>query len=511
MKHISQMVIGRYYRSGWLFIFMFLIPCLSISQETTKILLQQADKWEYNKSIAPDIQRILGNVVMRHDSTWLYCDSAYLNEFSNSVIAYGNVHIKVSDTLNIFGDTLKYDGNSKTGRMKNNARLVDNETVLTSDTIIFNRVTRIARYDDWGKIVNGKNILVSKYGYYYTDRKEFFFKDRVLLLNPDYIMRSDTLMYNTVTAVSYFYGPSSIKGKEDSIFCMNGWYNTGNDKARFRKHAKIFHLNQKLTGDSIYYERRTGFGQVFNHAILVDTVKDIVLMGNYGELRRGRGFAFMVDSAVGVMIDKKDSLYIHSDTIKATFDTGQNLKNIFCYHKVKFFKRNLQGMCDSLVYHGKDSTLIMYRQPVFWSGTNQLTSDSIHMVILHGQVDSMVFYNSAFIISKDDTNKFNQVKGRNMIAYFRDNDIFKIKVLGNAETIYYAREDDKSLIGINKVASSDMLIFLEKNELKSITYISMPVGGLNPEKDMSPHDLKLKNFKWLEERRPLRKEDIFIW
>ena len=505
------MIIRMIYRIGCLFIFLFLIPFCSVSQETTKILLEQADKWEFNKAIAPDIQRIIGNVIMRHDSTYLYCDSAYLNEARNSVVAYGNVHIKVSDTLNIFGDTLKYDGNTKVGRMKNNARLVDKETVVTSDTIIFNRITRMARYDDWGKIVNSKNILVSKVGYYYTDKKEFFFKDRVLLLNPDYTMHSDTLMYNTKTATAFYYGPSTITGKEDSIYCTNGWYDTRNDKARFRKNARIFHKNQNLTGDSIYYERTNGFGQVFKHAVLVDTVRKIIMTGNYGEIRRRQGIAFMTDSAAGIMIENKDSLFIHSDTIRATFDTGQNIKNIFCFYKVKFFRKNLQGMCDSMVYHGKDSTLILYREPVFWSAKNQLTADSIHMVILHGEVDSMVFYNSAFIISKDDTNKFNQVKGRDMIAYFRNNDIFKIKVLGNAETIYYAREDDKSLIGINKVVSSDMLIFLEKNELKSITYINQPSGTLYPEKDISPHDLKLKNFKWMEERRPLKKEDIFIW
>jgi lipopolysaccharide export system protein LptA len=492
-------------------VIFFLLPLASISQGTTKILLEQADRWEFNKAIAPDIQRIIGNVIMRHDSTWLYCDSAYLNENHNSVVAYGHVHIKVSDTLNIFGDTLKYDGNTKTGRMKNNAKLVDNETILTSDTIIFNRITRVARYDDWGKIVNGKNILVSKHGYYFTDKKQFFFKQKVVLLNPDYVMHSDTLMYNTQTATSYYYGPSTIKSKEDSIYCTNGWYDTRKDIARFRENAQIFHKNEILTGDSMYYERETGFGQVFHHAVLVDTVKKMVLTGNYGEIRRRQGYAFMTDSAVGIMTENKDSLFMHSDTIRATFDTGQNIKNIFCFHKVKFFKRNLQGMCDSMVYHGKDSTLVLYREPVLWSAKNQLTADSIHMIILHGQVDSMVFYNSAFIISKDDTNKFNQVKGRDMIAYFRNNDIFKIKVLGNAETIYYAREDDRTLIGINKVASSNMLIFLEKNELKSISYLSQPSGGFYPENEISPHDLKLKNFKWIEERRPLKKSDIFVW
>ncbi|MCX6251870.1 MAG: organic solvent tolerance protein OstA [Bacteroidetes bacterium] len=481
------------------------------SQGTTKILVPNADFLKYNKSIAPDMQRFIGHVIIKHDSTTLYCDSAWLNENKNSVIAYGNVHIRVSDTLNIFGDTLKYDGNTRIGRMKSNARLVDNQTILTSDTLIYNRLTRIAWYNDWGKIVNGRNVLVSKHGYYYTDRKEFFFKHKVVLMNPDYIMHSDTLMYNTITEIAYFDGPSNVKGKEDSIYCENGWYNTKNDVARFREKAKIFHENQVLTGDSMYYERQTGYGQVFHHAILMDTVKKVLMTGNYGEVHRKRGFAFMTDSAVGIMIEKRDSLFIHSDTLKATFDTGQNIKNIFSWYKVKFFRDNLQGMCDSLVYHGKDSTMILYKEPVLWSGKNQLTADSIHIVILNGEVDSTVFYNTAFIISKDDTNAFNQVKGRDMIAYFRNNEIFKVKVLGNAETIYYVRKDDRTLTGINKSESSDMLIFLEKNEVRSITYITKPHEILHPEKEISPNDLKLKDFKWHENRRPQKKSDIFIW
>ncbi len=489
-----------------------LSPFLSFSQETTKIIVQNADKWEFNKNIAPDIQRIMGNVVMHHDSTYLYCDSAWLNEAQNHVIAFGNVHIRVSDTLNIYGDTLRYNGNTRIGRMKSNARLVDRETILTTDTLIYNRQTRIAWYNDWGKIVNGKNILVSKIGYYFTDRKEFFFRHKVLLINPDYRIHSDTLLYNTVSEIAYFFGPSNIKGKTDSIYCENGWYDTKNDKARFRKNSRIYHNTQYLTGDSIYYERNDGFGQVFKRAMLVDTVKKIIMYGNYGEIRRRQGFAFMTDSAVGVMVEKKDSLFIHADTLRATLDTGQSIRDVFCFHKVKLFRKDLQGMCDSLVYHGKDSTMIMYIAPVLWSEQNQLTGDSIHMVIRNARVDTMIMYNTAFIISKDDTNKYNQVKGRDMIAYFNDlNEIYKVKVLGNSESLYYAREEDRSLIGINKVVSSDMLIFLDKNQLKSITYITQPTATLYPEKEISPNDLKLRNFKWLEDRRPLNKEDIFTW
>ncbi|MDP4280537.1 MAG: OstA-like protein [Bacteroidota bacterium] len=474
-------------------------------------MLEKANSWEYNKDIGPDIQRILGDVVLRHDSTYLYCDSAYLNEIQNNVRAYGNVHIRVSDTLNLFGDSLKYDGNTRIACIKNKVRLIDNETTLTTDTLYFDRNTDIARYDDWGKIVNGKNTLVSKYGYYYTDDKKFFFKQKVILLNPEYIMHSDTLLYNTVSETSYFFGPSTIVGKEDSIYCENGWYDTKNDISRFRKNGIIFHGPQSVTGDSMHYERNTGYGQVFRHAILKDTVKNIILKGNYGEIFRKKGYTYMTDSAVAVLIDKKDSLFLHSDTIHGTFDSTDNIRNIRAFYKVKFFRHDLQGLGDSLAYHGADSTMFLYHDPVIWSSENQLTADSIRLNIRNNQADSIVLYNSAFIISKDDTNKFNQVKGRNMIGYFKNNEIYKIRVLGNSETIYFAREDDRSLIGINKAISSDLLIFLEKNKFTDITYISKPDATFYPEKDISPYDLKLKNFRWIEKRRPLIKEDIFIW
>jgi lipopolysaccharide export system protein LptA len=488
-----------------------LYPPSSYSQETTKILLDRADSWKYDKKIGRDVQRIIGNVVMHHDSAFLYCDSAYLNEVENSVLAYGNVHVKLSDTLNLFGDSLRYDGNTKIARVKSNVKLIDNETVLTTDTLVYFRLRQIAQYDYWGKIVNEENILVSKHGYYFTDKKEFFFKQKVILINPDYLMHSDTLMYNTVTKRVYFYGPSDIKSKEDSIYCENGWYDTRMDISQFRERAIIFHNEQSLTGDSMYYERKTGYGQAFINAVLVDTLKDIILTGNYGEIQRYKGFAFMTDSAMATAIDNEDSLFMHSDTIRATFDSAQNINDIFFFHKTKFYRRDLQGMCDSMTYHGSDSTIIMYKEPVIWSDQNQLTGDSIALTIRNGQVDSLVLYSNAFIVSEDDTNKYNQVKGRDIVGYIRNNELYKIRVLGNAETIYYVREEDRTMIGINKAISSDLLLFLENKQVKTITYIERPVATLFPEKDISPYDLKLKGFKWIPDKRPLSKSDIFFW
>jgi len=178
---------------------------------------------------------------------------------------------------------------------------------------------------------------------------------------------------------------------------------------------------------------------------------------------------------------------------------------------VKFYRHDLQGMCDSLAYLSRDSSMTMYHNPFIWSDSNQLSADSIRLTMHNGLADSLKLYSSAFIVSKDDTGSYNQIKGRNVLAKFRDNELYKIKVMGNAQTIYYAREEDKTLIGINMAVSSEMLIFLDKNQLKSITYINAPDAHLYPEKSVPQNERKLKNFKWEEKRRPMKKQDIFVW
>jgi lipopolysaccharide export system protein LptA len=495
---------------------MFLLLSLKVlsqEEEAPTKIQYSGNTWQFNKEIYPDGPRILGNVVMNHDSAFLYCDSAYVNEAANKVIAYGNVRVKLSDTLNLYSDSLRYDGNTKIAHANSHVKLIDNQTTLTTDTLVYNRKNQIAQYDYWGRIVNDSNILVSRHGYYYTGKKEFFFKDKVLLINPEYTMNSDTLMYNTMTKTAFFYGPSHIisKDKVDSIYCENGWYNTHLDIARFRNRARIYHELTFLTGDSMYYERKDGFGQVFRKALIIDTKQDILLMGNYGEMKRKEGVAFMTDSAVAVFVEKKDSLFMHSDTLRARFDSAQNINSVFCFYQVKFFRHDLQGMCDSLTYFRRDSSMTMYHDPVLWSDSNQLSADSIRLTMRNGEADSLKLFSSAFIVSKDDTGSYNQIKGRNVLAKFRDNELYKIKVIGNAQTIYYAREEDRSLIGINLSVSSDMLVFLEKNKLKTITYLINPESHLYPEKSVPLNERKLKNFKWEEKRRPLKKTDIFVW
>ncbi len=491
-----------------------LMPSIIWAQKPTRIKLIKADVARYDKTLGEDIQRLIGHVILKHDSTYLYCDSAYLFENTNSFEGFGNVRIKASDTLNIYSDLLNYKGNTKIAELTNNVRLIDRRATLYTDHLWYERKTKIAYYLTGGKIVDSNNVLTSRKGYYYTDLKEAYFKDSVELVNPDYIMQTDTMLYHTETEVSYFFGPTTITSDENLIYCENGWYDTKNDKSRFSRNAYMITKEQKLKGDSLYYDRQLDFGKAYNNVMLNDTVQNMLVFGDYGEFRRKAGYAFVTDSAVAVMIDKRDSLFLHSDTLYIHFDSTEQVEYMKGYYKTKFYREDMQGKCDSMLYSFTDSTIFLYKDPVLWSDENQLTADSIRIAMANNKVDTLALLGSAFIISMDDTlarNTFNQIKGKTMVGYFRNNKLAKIIVIGNAETVYYIREDDGGLLGINVAYSSDMEIRLKDNDVVSINYIKQPEAKTYAPMGL-PEELKrLKNFKWLESQRPKNKIEIFDW
>ena len=490
---------------------LLLLSTALFGQKKTRVVLKQADDLRIDERYGPDVQRLLGNVILKHDSTWFYCDSAYLNNKANTFDAYGHVHINVNDTLDIYGDSLNYDGATRIGEIHENVKLVDQRATLTTEHLKFNRKTGIAFYNTGGTIVSEDNTLTSRIGYYYTRSDQFFFKEDVVLVNPDYVMNSDTLVYHTVTEIAFFHGPTTIVGEEDHIYTEKGWYNTELDKAQLTKNSVITHGEQIMEGDSIYYDGAIKYGEAYNNVVLTDTLQDVIVMGHYAQYDREKHYAYVTDSTVAIMIDRTDSLFMHADTLKIITDSTDQAEKMHAYYKVKFFRDDMQGMCDSLTYTIADSTLTLYNDPVLWSDENQLSSDSIKIVYANKEIDSLVLYSNCFIASRDDTNTFNQIKGKNMVGYFSHNELYKITVTGNSQTIYFVREDDGALIGINKVVSSKMLIFIKDNEFKSITYIDMPKATLYPEDQVPPAEMQLKGFKWIDGRRPQTKHDIFYW
>ncbi len=494
------------------FLFLFLAAVTATGQETRKIRLVQADLMSYDKRLGPDIQRILGNAVFEHDGAYLYCDSAHLNNVTNSVKAYSKVRIKASDTLNLYGDSIYYSGETRIAEVFDHVKLVDNQTVLTTNKLIFDRNTEIAYYLTGGHIINDKNTLDSRRGYYHTNTKDFFFKDDVVLVNPDYVMNCDTLRYNTRSKISWFRGPTTIKGEDTDIYAENGWYNTVTDISEFNENARVKNGDQVLTGDSLYYERKDGFGEAFRNIVVTDTVQDIIINGQYARYSKALGYTMITQKPEALFLEKSDTLFLHADTLRATFDSARNTKEVFAYYHVKYFRTDIQGMSDSLVYTFRDSTMRMLGSPVLWTDENQLTADSIHVTTANKKIKNLYLYNTGFIISRDTLGTgFNQIKGRNITGYFVDNELTALKVTGNSETIYWVREDDGTLTGINKAFSSDMSIRLRDKKMQQIVYIQKPEAVLYPEKELSETDRLLKDFRWLGDRRPKKREDIFTW
>ncbi|MEZ5083851.1 MAG: OstA-like protein [Bacteroidales bacterium] len=498
----------------FLFILLLLLSALSFAQKPTKIKLVKANELRYDKSLGDKVQRLIGNVVLKQDSTLLYCDSAYLYEITNSFDGFGNVRIKASDTLNIYSQLLNYNGNTKLAELHHNVKLIDTRATLYTEHLWYDRIPNIAYYLTGGKIEDSTNTLTSSKGYYYTDLKEAYFKDSVVLVNPQYTMRTDTMLYHTETEVSHFLGPTFITSDDNLIYCENGWYDTRNDKSQFNKNAYFQTNEQKLEGDSLFYDRTLDFGQAFQDVVMTDTVQNMQIHGNYGEFRRHDGFSFITGRAMAVMMDKNDSLYLHADTLWIYFDSAQNVKHMLAYHHTKFYRKDMQGMSDSLVYSFADSTIFLYKQPILWSGISQLTSDSIRIALENNKIDTLALLGSSFIISMDDTisqTTFNQIRGKIMVGYFKNNQMVQVKIFGNAESIFFIREEDGGLTGINKTSSSDMNIYLNDNEVQVITPIKNVDAHMYPHNGLTDEELKLKDFKWIEGRRPLNKEDIFIW
>ncbi len=491
-----------------LLILIFLASNSSLhAQKKSKVFVERTKVQRYTESLG--IERLLGDVIIRHEKTRFYCDSAHLHNKKNNFEAFGNVHIEINDSVDVYGDRLVYEGNNRVAELFGNVKLIDKKTELTTEHLVYNRNTKTAFYDDGGTIVSEDNTLISKRGYYHTQNKIFYFRQDVVLTNPDSETYSDTLVYNTINETAYFQGPTVIRGKESTIYTEAGWYDTKTDFSKLTKRPTISSSEQTISADSIYYNNSTYFGQSFGHVEIVDTLHQVIIKGKFGEMWDKKGLSYITDSAMAITYDDSDSMFIHSDTMWMHFDKNRKAKKMLSYYNVRFFRDDMQGRCDSMAYDMQDSTIRLYDNPVIWSGVNQLTADSINIVVSKNRVDSLVMFNTSFIVSKDSTNSFNQIRGKNMVGYFRNNELHKITVDGNAQTVYYIREEDGYLIGINLAESSSMIIRLKDNDVYNINYQSKPIEIMYPEKDI-PKDMKrLKGFNWQEVLRPKTKEDIF--
>ncbi len=480
---------------------------------TKKIEIQKASRGIYDKKLGNNVQRLIGDVVVEHEGSILWCDSAYLYNDKNSMDAFGRVHIKMNDSLHLYGDILYYDGNTRIAKVNQNVRLLDKKLTLYTDRLIYKRNEKVGEYFIWGKVVDSTNVLTSKKGFYYTETEIVIFRDSVVLVNKDHILKTDTLRYHTQYKTLDFTGPTTIVGDSSYMYAESGFHDTQNDYTRLKKKAFIQDRANTLQGDSLYYDKLNGIAEAFKNVQMTDTVQNVIVSGGYAKYRKKDRFAFVVDSAMAILIEDGDSLFIHADTLKILLDSADKVESLLAYRQMKFYRNDFQGMSDSMVYQKKDSTIYFYRDPVIWHKENQFKADEIQLVIRQGELDSIVFKKNVFLISQDtiDPQYFNQVKGNSMIGWFKDNDLRKLRVFDNSETVYFLWEEDQTPIGMTRISATDMLIFLKDNQLETITYQKEPKAKLYPPDQIPADQMKLNDFLWLIDKRPKKKEDIFIW
>lgn len=477
------------------------------------IEIRKALRGIYDKSLGENVQRLIGDVEVEHDGSILWCDSAYLYNDKNSMDAFGNVHIQMNDTLHLWGDKLYYDGNTRIVEVHQNVKLLDKKLTLYTDKLIYKRNEKVGEYFVWGKVVDSSNVLTSKRGFYYTEAKEIVFRDSVVLVNDDYILKTDSLLYHTQFKTLDFSGPTTIVGESSFMYAESGFHNTKNDFTRLTKNAFLQDKANTLRGDSLYYDKAKGIVEVFGNVQITDTVENMLVTGGYANYRKKEQFAFVVDSALAILIDKGDSLFIHADTLKILLDSANKVERLLAYRHMKFFRKDFQGKSDSMVYQLKDSIVYFYNEPVIWYDDNQFTADEIQLVMRHGELDSVVFKKNVFLISQDtiDPQYYNQIKGNAMVGWFRENDLRKLRVEGNSETVYFLWEEDQTPVGMTRISSENMLIFLKDNKLETITYEKDAKAKLYPPEHIPADQMKLNGFLWLMDKRPKKKEDVFVW
>ena len=479
------------------------------------VYLLHADETRFDQRINPDAQILVGDVVFRHDSMYMYCDSALFYETSNSLDAYGNVKMNQGDTLFLYGDRLHYNGDEMLAKVRENVVMIDKQMTLTTDSLNYDRTINLGYYFNWGTVKDTLNVLTSEWGEYDTQTNDAVFNYQVTLTNPNFVLTSDTLCYNTQTQVATIVGPSDIKSDQNHIFSTLGRYYTASGEAHLLNRSVLTNDDKRLIGDSIYYDRNGGFGEAFDHVEMDDFGGKTRLTGDYTYYNELEDSAYATRRAIAIDYSQGDSMFIHGDTLRLLTrnpETDSVFRIVQAYRKVRIFREDVQAVCDSLVFNSKDSCMTMFFDPVVWSGPQQVLGEVIHVYLNDSTVEWAHVKNQALIMEKVDTDQFNQISGREVKAYFKDGQIDKSDVEGNVAVIYYYTEEGDSIaFGMNTTECTYLTAFMKEGLVDKLYIKEQSNGVFYPITQIPAGKDKLSNFAWLNKLRPLSKEDIMIW
>ncbi len=484
--------------------------------EGERVYLLHADELRYDMfGRNPDAQIVKGKVSFMHQGGHLTCDSAYFYQGTNSVKAFGHVHYRQGDTLSLTCERAEYDGMMQMMHARRNVVLHHRRQTLKTDSLDFDRLYNMANFFDGGTLIDGKDRLVSDWGEYHTETREAKFVFNVKLRSGKDVVTTDTLYYDVPTSTAHMVGPSKIVSGSSVVNTADGYYDTKTDKAKLFGRSTLVDKDKSITGDSLYYVKdgeSTGYGNV----VYVDKKNKNSLTCNYLRYNEKTGMGFATKRPVAIDYSQKDTLWMHSDTMRIyTFNinTDSVYRKVHAYPHVRAFRNDMQAICDSLVFNSKDSCMTMYKDPVIWNANRQMLGEEIRAYMADSTIRFAHVIGQALSIEQmPDSVHYNQITSSEMKSYFEKGEMKMTEAIGNVQTVYYMTNDkDSSLVGLNYLETDTMRMYLGAARKLDKIWTNKFTSTMYPITQVPPAKYKLPNFAWFEDLRPTDKNDIFVW
>ncbi|WP_391595023.1 OstA-like protein [Winogradskyella sp.] len=512
-----------------IFVLCFSVSSITFAQKQ-KITIEYAGTFYTDPEVEEGAKVFLRDkskqVHFIHKGADVFCDKAIYYEDQDFIEAFSNVNLKQGDSINMVAKYVEYSGKTQLAFARGDVILTEPQSVLTTDILYFDRNRQQAYYNTTGRVVrDSSGTITSQIGRYYMASKKYQFVQDVVLVNPEYILNTERLDFFTENGHAYLFGPSTIKGEASTVYTERGFYNTNNDTGYFQRNARIDYDNRTVEGDSIYFDRNRSFASATNNITVTDTINRSIIRGHYAEVFKDKDSVFITKRALAISVQEQDSVYIHADTLMVTGKEDNRITR--AWYNVKLYKSDLAGKSDSIhVDHQKGLTKMINlarfsskdpfaikRKPVLWNLGNQMTGDTIHLIsnVKTEKLDSLLVFNNAFLVSKDTLgiDNYNQIKGQRLIGLFKDNELYNVDIIKNAEVIYYSRNEQQELVGINKSKSGSINIKIKEQAIQRIALINQVDGQLFPESQFPNAAKRFRGFDWRGEERPMSVADLF--
>lgn len=476
-----------------------------------KIILDYSNVLEYDGTLAPGVQKLIGNVQLRHQNWIMNCDSAHLNEQENQFEAFGTVKITEGDSISIFSKYLFYDGNTRFAKLRNTVELHNNTAVLYTDSLDYDRNLGIGYYFETGTIVDSLNVLTSIYGEYSPNKDEAIFRNMVELQNPDFSLKTDFLRYNTRSKIAYYDGPTLIETDSGHIETLRGVYDTDKDVGILLDRSIVYNQQGTIMGDSMLYDRKNKFAESFGSMELVDTVNKAILKGEYGYYDEAKEYAFAAHRASLTDYSQTDTLWIGADTMELISQKKdeEEIRLSRASHRVRLFRKDVQATADSLQYFSLDSALTLYQSPILWQDSIQMEGDTIRLFFAADTLDRSVAWPNAKVMRLLEEEKYEQMKGDSLLTFFADSTVREVRAIGNVEMIYYALQEAlHRYYAIGHIKAPELVSYIDGDTLRKTMWIGATEGKIYPIEKVTPDLSLLSGLEWKPKGRPQSPLDI---